>query len=147
MPSRAFSIEDGNLATASVTVARKKTYKDIDLSFSKRVDGDIFKKTDAAAVKQSVKNILLTNFAEKPFLPNFGGNLNSFLFNLSTDMDEDLIELTVVEAIETYEPRARVQNVSVQVKPDRNEVLAKVVFQVITTNDIITLDLDLTRLR
>ena len=62
-------------------------------------------------------------------------------------MDEDLIELTVVEAIEAYEPRARVQNVSVQVKPDRNEVLAKVVFQVITTNEIITLDLDLTRLR
>ena len=81
MPSRAFSIEDGNLATASVNVARKKTYKDIDLSFAKRLDGDIFKKTDAAAVKQSVKNILLTNFAEKPFLPNFGGDLNSFLFN------------------------------------------------------------------
>ena len=62
-------------------------------------------------------------------------------------MDEDLIELKVIEAIETYEPRARVQSVAVQIKPDRNEVLAKVVFQVITTNDIVTLDLDLTRLR
>ena len=37
MPSRAFSIEDGNLATASVSVARKKTYKDIDLTFAKRL--------------------------------------------------------------------------------------------------------------
>ena len=36
----------------------------------------------------------MTNFSEKPFLPRFGGNLNSLLFALNTDIDdEDLAEI------------------------------------------------------
>jgi len=69
MVTKAFSIEDGNLATRSIVVARRKEYKDIDLSFTNRTTGEIYKKTNAAAVKQSVKNLLLTNRTEKPFEP------------------------------------------------------------------------------
>jgi len=77
MPTRAFSIEDGNLGSKTILTSRAKSSKDIDLSFAKKGSGDVFKKEDAAAVKQAVKNLLLTNFSEKPFLPRFGGNLNS----------------------------------------------------------------------
>ena len=147
MPARTFSVEDGNIGNTTILTARTKFYSDIDLSFAKKGSGDIFKKQHAAAVKQAVRNLLLTNYSEKPFVPRFGADFTSMLFRLSTEIDDDNLEDDIIKAIETYEPRARVQNVSVQVKPDRNEVLAKVVFQVITTNEIITLDLDLTRLR
>ena len=44
---------------------------DIDLNFTaKSTSGDIFKKTDQAAVKQSIKNLLMTNKLEKPFEEN-----------------------------------------------------------------------------
>ena len=89
MPLRAFSIEDGNLGSKTILTSRTKVSKDIDLSFAKKPSGDVFKKTDAAAVKQAVKNLLLTNFSEKPFLPRFGGNLNSLLFALNTDIDDE----------------------------------------------------------
>ena len=69
MPTRAFSIEDGNLASKTILTSRTKSSEDIDLSFAAKPSGDVFKKTDAAAVKQAVKNLLLTNFSEKPFLP------------------------------------------------------------------------------
>ena len=47
MATRAFSIEDGNLATKPITTSQTRTYKDIDLSFKKKTTGDIFKKNDA----------------------------------------------------------------------------------------------------
>ena len=64
MPVRSFAIEDGNLNKATLVVSRSRVYKDIDLSFAKRPYGDVYKKTDAAAVKQAVKNLLLTNSTE-----------------------------------------------------------------------------------
>ncbi len=47
--------------TNSPRVAKEKQYSDLDLVFDARTtsDGDIFKKTDAAAVKQSLKSLLL----------------------------------------------------------------------------------------
>jgi len=147
MVSRAFSIEDGNLNSASINVGRKKKYSDIDLTFARRPDNDVYKKTDAAAVKQSVKNILMTNYAERPFMPEFGANLNDFLFNLDTEFDDDLLEESIIRAIEDYEPRAVVLNVKVTTKPDFNSVSATVTFRVLSTNEVLSVNLDLTRLR
>lgn len=59
---RALSIEDRKLGTATVIGSRTKLYKDIDLSFAKQPNvGDIYKKSDAAAVKQAMRNLLSTN--------------------------------------------------------------------------------------
>ena len=62
--SRVFSQEDGNLQVQPVNTSRSVSYKDIDLTFAAKASGDVFKKNDAAAVKQSVKNVILTNFGE-----------------------------------------------------------------------------------
>ena len=147
MVARAFAVEDGNTNTQGINVARKRVYKDIDLTFAKRPDNDVYKKNDAAAVKQSVKNILLTNYAEKPFVPEFGANLNDFLFNLDTEFDNDLIEESIIQAINDYEPRAQVLNVNVTANGEYHEIIATVTFRVLSTNDTVTIELDLTRLR
>ena len=57
--ARQLSIEDGNLSS-SILTSREKKYSDIDLLFDKKPSGDIYKKQEAAAVKQSVKNIVST---------------------------------------------------------------------------------------
>ena len=44
MATRAFSIEDGNLATKPITTSQKRTYKDIDLSFKKKTPLEIILK-------------------------------------------------------------------------------------------------------
>ena len=144
---RVFSQEDGNLDTTPITTTRTKTYKDIDLSFTARTMGDLFKKTDAAAVKQAVKNILLTNRLEKPFNATFGGNLNRFLFELSEYFDEQEIEDEIRETIQLYEPRARVTRISANVNPDLNDIKVTVVFQILNTLQRETLELSLARLR
>tara|TARA_B100001287_G_scaffold70966_1_gene58589 strand:+ start:5276 stop:5716 length:441 start_codon:yes stop_codon:yes gene_type:complete len=146
MAVKAFSIEDGNLSSSIVTT-RARQYTDIDLSFTARPSGDIFKKVDAAAVKQSVKNLLLTSRYEKPFQPNFGANLNSALFALDTDYDPDFIQDLIADAIKNYEPRARVLSISLNLKPDRNSLDATIQFQVVNTNEIVSVDVSLARLR
>ena len=147
MPIRAFSIEDGNLGSKTILTSRTKTSKDIDLSFTKKLSGDVFKKEDAAAVKQAVKNLLMTNFSEKPFLPRFGGNLNSLLFALNTDIDDEDLEEQIINAIEIYEPRAKVTNITSNLNDDDHQIKVTVTFRVINTNETVTTNIDLTRLR
>ena len=147
MPAKVFSVEDGNLNNKTIITARERAYSDIDLSFAKKGSGDVFKKQHAAAVKQAVRNLLLTNYSEKPFLPRFGGDLNAMLFRLSTDIDDDTLEDDIIKAIETYEPRAQVLNVQTTLNPDGHEVKATVTFKVISTQEQQSVDISLTRLR
>jgi len=147
MPTRAYSVEDGNLTTRPISTSRTRDYKDIDLTFKKKTTGEIFKKTDAASVKQAIKNLLLTNKTEKPFNPFFGANLNSFLFNLDTEFDEAEIRDTIEHSIAHFEPRALVQNITVNLLPNLNDIKITIKFQVISTQETDTLNVSLTRLR
>ena len=144
--ARAFSIEDRTL-DKSIISSRNVSYKDVDLSFSAKPSGDIYKKTDAAAVKQAVKNLLLTSEGEKPFNPNFGSNLNSALFSLDTEFDPEYVQNLIYDAITNYEPRASVLSVAVQMQSDYNALDASVEFQVVNTKEIVTLNVSIARLR
>ena len=145
--ARVFAQEDGNLSTRPITTSRTASYTDIDLTFSNKSNGEIFKKTDAASVKQAVRNLLMTNKGEKPFNPHYGGNLNDYLFSLSEDIDNIEIENAIMLAIDAQEPRAAVRGVQVLLKGDYNSIHVLVQFQVVNTLEIAELNLELTRLR
>ena len=145
--AKVFSAEDGNLSNIPLTSSVTRGYKDIDLTFTAKPAGDVYKKTDAAAVKQAIKNILMTNRGEKPFLPKFGGNLNDFLFNLSSEFSPFDIEEAVTMAVNNYEPRARVLKVDSSLEPDNNSIRVEVTFQIISTSVVETTIVSLTRLR
>ena len=147
MVTKAFAVEDGNLQTRSILTARNKLFNDIDLTFANRPSGDLYKKTDAAAVKQAVKNILLTNQFEKPFQPEFGGNLSRLLFELVDNDTAFEIESIVKNSIARFEPRALVQRVITNLQPDANSIAISVVFQVVNTQEVVTLETTITRLR
>lgn len=147
MVTRALSIEDGDLNTPSIITSRKVNYTDIDLSFTARPSGDIYKVTDAAAVKQAVKNILLTNPGEKPFHPNFGAGLNNLIFELVDDDSEEEINDAIEIAIKNYEPRAKVINTIINLQHDRNSIAVQVQFQILSTSEIVVLETTLVRVR
>ena len=157
MPTRVFANEDGNLNKKSIIVARARQDKDIDATFSAKfvgldtdgnnLPGDIFKKTNAAAVKQSIRNLLLTNFTERPFMHRFGGNLTDMLFRLSTEIDDANLENDITSSIQTYEPRAQVLSINSIISADNNEVRVTVKFLVISTLQQDTVEINLTRLR
>jgi phage baseplate assembly protein W len=147
MASRALSIEDGNLNTPSLITSKKVDYKDIDLTFEARPSGDIYKKVDVGAVKQAVKTLLLTAPGEKPFKPNFGAGLGALLFELIDDDAEAEISDAIKIAISNYEPRARVLEVYVNPSPDYNSVEVRVTFQIINTEEVVSFQTSLSRVR
>ena len=62
-------------------MATARIYSDIDMDFSSNpVTQDIYKKTNVEAVKQALKNIMLTPFYSKPFAPNYGSPIAGLLF-------------------------------------------------------------------
>lgn len=144
---RVLSTEDGDLGKATLISSRTVDYIDLDLTFAKKPAGDIYKKRDAAAVKQSVKNLLLTNFFEKPFKPFFGANLRALLFELADDQTESEVSVNIASAIQRYEPRVEVMDINVTVLPDQNDLRASIVFKIISTEEIVTFTTNLSRLR
>lgn len=146
--TRALSIEDGNIsAGGSIISSRDKAYKDIDLAFLVRPDGDIYKKTDAAAVKQSIKNLLMTGLGERPFRPRIGGNLGVMLFENAISATTQELENNIRVAISNHEPRARILNINIQNNLDRNEIFVGLEFKVVNTQEVATLETTISRLR
>jgi phage baseplate assembly protein W len=144
---RVLSTEDGNLQKSTLVSSRTVDYLDIDLTFNKKPAGDVYKKRDAAAVKQSIKNLLLTDYYEKPFLPFFGANLKGMLFELADEETESEVAENIIRAIEVYEPRVTVQDLNVTVIPDQNDMRVSVVFKIISTEEVVTFTTNLSRLR
>lgn len=146
--TRVLSREDGNLnATTTLVTSRNKVYKDIDLSFTAKPNGELYIKRDAAAVKQAVKNLIQTNHFEKPFEPFYGGNVRGLLFELAYDDIEDDVYDNIKYALETYEPRAEIIDIIVNARPDNNYIDVTVEFQVVNTGEIVTFSTVLSRLR
>jgi phage baseplate assembly protein W len=145
--SRSFAIEDANLNTVSIITSRSRAYRDIDLSFTTRPSGEVYKKNDAAAVKQAIKNLLLTNYFEKPFLPYYGANLRDLLFELAyDDLSGEIID-RIARVIELYEPRALVQDIIVTNRADYNSIDVTVEFRIVNTEETVIFTTTLIRLR
>jgi len=147
MVNKVFSVEDGNQQTTSVVTARKRLYKDIDLSFAKAPSNDVYKKTDLASVKQAIKNLLLTNNFEKPFNPKFGANIRALLFDLADSRLENSAREKIEFAIATYEPRVQIMKIKVEPEPDRNDVRIQVSLKIRNSSTTFDISTSLNRLR
>jgi phage baseplate assembly protein W len=137
------------LSDKTFVTNKTKFNSDIDLSFNPKPGslgsdnvqrGDIYKKTDAAAVTQSIENILLTNFNEKPFEPKFGSNLRSMLFELNDDFSESFISQIIKNSIALWEPRASV--LSVKLYADEELIRTGSEFVVQNINNIISIKVE-----
>ena len=90
----------------SKNVAIKNAYKDLDLSFTAHpITGDVATKSDSDAVRRAVRNIVMTNYYERPFKPSLGANIRGLLFELDTDRKLNRAKRRLAEAIEDFEPR------------------------------------------
>ncbi len=109
-----------------------KSFKDFSLTFEKNaVTNDILSLKNEAAIKESVKNIVLYNFYEKPFDPFFGGNIIGLLFENSTPTMVLEVKSRIERAIEIYEPRVTAVSAVVQFEEDRNELNCKIQYLIL----------------
>ena len=98
-----------------------RQYRDLDLFFSKKTESkDVNKVTDILAVKRSVRNLVLTNYYEKPFHPEIGSGVRDVLFEPMTPITAYILGRKVELVIENFEPRVSLVGVRASPDLDRN---------------------------
>jgi phage baseplate assembly protein W len=125
----------GGDAQANNDISRNvRQYNDLDLFFSKKSgSNDVTQITDIEAVKRSIRNLVLTNFYEKPFHPEIGSGVRDMLFENMTPITAVVLARKVEDVIENFEPRARLISVRSLPNLDRNEYEVTIEFFVVNT--------------
>ena len=109
-----------------------RIYSDLDLDFQMNtVTKDVPFLKDVEAVKRSVKNLMQTNYYDRPFQPELGCGIRELLFENFTPMTKVFLERKIEEVIVNYEPRVQLQNVAVDDDQDKNRLVVDIYFYVV----------------
>jgi len=140
------TIRDGD--NPSQIVAKKRQHRDLDLNLSLHpIRKDIIPLVDDRAIKQSIKNLLLTNANERPFNLNSGANLRGILFEPNDAITRIRLRSAITQSIAAGEPRVIVQGINIEDRPDTNSYNIQVFFLITQSNIESDLELELRRLR
>ena len=114
------------------TGRQNRLYKDIDMDFVRNtVTNDVNTVENVIAVKRAVKNLIQTNFYERPFQPELGCGVRELLFEPFTPVTKVFLERKIEEVLINYEPRVNLTSVNVDDDQDRNRLVVDVNFQVV----------------
>ena len=118
--------------TQSKSSRNSRRFRDIDLDFSRNaVTNDVNIVEDVIAVKRAVKNLVQTNFYERPFQPELGCGIRELLFEPFTPITKLFLQRKIEEVLINYEPRVNLTSVNVDDDQDRNRLVVDIAFQVV----------------
>jgi phage baseplate assembly protein W len=139
---------DINKLMATSTINKTRTYKDLDLTFTKHpVRKDVSFHFDEYAVINSIKNLVLTNHYERPFQPEIGSNVRRLLFENVDVVVAAQLEREISEVIDNFEPRASVSRVTAVPAPDENGYSIELEFFLVNNPSPVSINFFLKRVR
>ena len=125
-----------------------RQFTDLDLNFTPHpVTGDVGFKVDENAIKQAVKNLVLTQNFERPFHSEIGSSLRSLLFEPATPMTKEILRKTISDTITNFEPRVELLGVDIRYTLDDTAVDVRIRFKIKNTFTPIDVSLTLERTR
>ncbi len=120
----------GDVTKASRS-ARRRQWTDLDLNLVLHpIRKDIIPLKDDVAIKYAVRNLLLTNFYEKPFNLGVGANLRALLFEPADEITKQTLRKNIVRCIKAGEQRVDVVFVNIVDEPDTNSYRILVKFRI-----------------
>ena len=109
-----------------------REYRDLDLNFTIHPNTKTINVLDSdQAIIRSVRNLLLTQYYEKPFHPEIGSDVTSYLFEPADPEIQDALKDEILRVINNFEPRVSMRRVDVRVDPDNNGVYVTLVFYIV----------------
>ena len=94
---------------------------------------DIARRTNEQAVRDSIRNLVLTDRGERLFQPDIGCDIRGSLFENIDQNTILILKENIKSTIRQYEPRCIVKDIIVNANIDRHEVFVKIIFSVIMT--------------
>ena len=109
----------------------KKSYKDLSFDFTANPQtGDVATVKDAVSVKRGIKNVLLTAPFERLFQPEFGSGIKNILFEPMTPLTEQRLSDACRDAIDAWEKRASVIDITVITEEEYNRYRVAIKFSI-----------------
>ena len=108
---------------------------------------DVARVVNENAVKQSIKNLLMTDRGERLFQPDIGCDIRGSLFENIDPNTILILKENIKSTIKTYEPRCNLRDVIVGGDIDSNTLNVTILFSVINSNRDSSLTIDLSRVR
>lgn len=134
--------------TRASNVAAGRLYTDIDLSLPLHpVKKDVTPLTDLQAVRNSVRNLCMTNFGERPFQPKLGSNITALLFEPADQFTAIQMKKEIYRLLEEHEPRVNATRVQILDDADANAYRVSINFNVVQANTETGVEFALERLR
>jgi len=125
-----------------------REFSDFSFSFNRHpISGDIVKKKNEEAIRQSVKTLLTTRRGERPFNPDLGSPIYDYLFENASVVDEFIIRSEVIKMLGAYEPRIIVNEVKVKFIPENHSLSVFVSANIVNTQSPIEISVLVDRLR
>jgi phage baseplate assembly protein W len=129
-------------------LTQRVVYSDFFTDLDKHpIRSTVLRKTNVDAVKQSLRNLMLTDRGERLFQPNLGGNIRAMLFENITPQTFLTMQEHIKDVIAAHEPRADVIDVVIAQTSQEHEVQVTIVFRVVNVQEPVTLELLLERVR
>jgi phage baseplate assembly protein W len=127
---------------------KKEFYSDFLINFDMNpITGTLARVTNEDSVKQSLKNLILTNRTERPYNPLIGSRINSLLFDPLDSYTAQNIKEEIEETIKAFEPRAVLHEVFVSADEDNNGFTVNIIFSTINIPQETRIELFLQRVR
>lgn len=125
-----------------------RTFTDLDFNFTSHPKtSDVTLKNDEEAIKQSIKNLILTRNYERPFRSEIGSQINSLLFEPVSLLLISMLEQTIKDVIYNFEPRVVIIDVTVDFKEEYNQLIVYIVFKIKNTMQPVSVSVILERTR
>ena len=119
-------------SSQSTSNRNSRKFKDIDLDFGRNVvTNDVNTVTDVVAIKRSVKNLIQTNFYERPFHPELGCGVRELLFENFTPITGVFIKRKIAEVLGNYEPRVTLNSIRLDDDQDNNRLVVDIYFYIV----------------
>jgi phage baseplate assembly protein W len=117
-------------------------YSDIDAEYGADTDGDLLRKTEIDAIKNSLTNILSTTQKTRRMLPEFGTNLQLLVFEPIDGETANTIGNAIIEGIKRWDDRVAVDTVDIEPIYDQNLYRCRINYFIKSdsTNDLQTIN-------
>lgn len=87
-------------------------------------------------LEQSLRQILITPKGSRFFVPTFGSELYTLVYEPNDFIISDLACLYAREAIEEWEPRVKVEDIQTDAGTDPQVLFMKIIYRVLSTNSL-----------
>ena len=109
-----------------------QSFKDIGATFQiNPLNRDLISLNNSYAIARSLRNLIMTVPGDRPFNPVLGSQVTNLLFEKLDKLTAVTIKSEIVNTIENFEPRVRLNEVIVNAQSDKNQFDVKIQYYIV----------------